>query len=430
MLRRLAALASATLVAAVVLAGCTDSDPWVHATPADGWPAPYADAANSSYSGTDGARDLEAGWIRSVKGELGAGVALGAFGYLAANAQTETGCSLMVWENDNNGRQRWCTRLAQGGGFGGPLFDGFDNLYVGQPGAILSFPPTQWIRWRQQVIGMPLTPRLLGHGELLVVTHLGQVLVFDSHRGTVIGNPIDLVDGVDPTDPERGLEDCAPARSRCPVAAPPAFSPQSNIIVVSLWQPGADAATLVGLRYRHGENPLLTREWTSDAVEDGVLAAPTMSADGSTVYVNGRDRQLWALNAADGEVKWSVPLDYLAQTPPTVAPDGTIVAGGGPDATLTGIEDTGDDAEIRWRRGDVETLTSASQAGAEVAYTVVRDEGEAGLALLVFDPRDGQSANSYPLPDARGFPVGVAVGNDRRVVAATSAGQVYSFQAR
>lgn len=430
MLRRLAALASATLVAAVVLAGCSDSDPWVHATPADGWPAPYADAANSSYSGTVGARDLEATWTRSVKGELGAGVALGAFGYLAANAQTEAGCSLMVWENDNNGRQRWCTRLAQGGGFGAPLFDGFDNLYVGQPGAILSFPPTQWIRWRQQVIGMPLTPRLLGNGELLVVTHLGQVLVFDSHRGTVVGNPIDLVDGVDPTDPERGLEDCAPARSRCPVAAPPAFSPQSNIIVVSLWRPGADAATLVGLRYRHGENPLLTREWTSDAVEGGVLAAPTMSADGSTVYVNGRDRQLWALNAADGEVKWSVPLNYLAQTPPTVAPDGMIVAGGGPDATLTGIQDTGEKAEIRWRRGDVETLTSASQAGAEIAYTVARDEGDEGLALLVFDPRDGQSANSYPLPDARGFPVGVAVGNDRRVVTATSAGQVYSFEGR
>ncbi|CAJ1584169.1 PQQ-binding-like beta-propeller repeat protein [[Mycobacterium] wendilense] len=430
MLRRLAALASASLVAVVVVAGCADTDPWVHAAPADGWPAPYADAANSSYTDTAGARDLEPAWTRSVKGELGAGVALGAFGYLAANAQTEAGCSLMVWENDNNARQRWCTRLAQGGGFGGPLFDGFDNLYVGQPGAMLSFPPTQWIRWRQQVIGMPLTPRLLGNGELLVVTHLGQVLVFDAHRGTVVGNPIDLVDGVDPTDPQRGLDDCAPARSRCPVAAPPAFSPASGIIVLSLWQPGASAATLVGLRYRQGQNPLLTREWTSDAVAAGVLAAPTLSADGATVYVNGRDRKLWALNADDGEVKWSVPLNHLAQTPPTVSPDGTLLAGGGPDAVLTGIEDLGDKAEIRWRRGDVENLTSAGQAGAEVAYTVVSDEGADGLALLVFDPRDGETINSYPLRGATGFPVGVAVGADGRVVAATSDGQVYGFDAR
>ena len=91
----------------------------------------------------------------------------------------------MVWEADNNGRQRWCTRLVQGGGLASPLFDGFDNLYVGQPGTMLSFPPTQWIRWRQPVIGMPTTPRFLAPNQLLVVTHLGQVLVFDAHRGDV-----------------------------------------------------------------------------------------------------------------------------------------------------------------------------------------------------------------------------------------------------
>ena len=101
----------------------------------------------------------------------------------------------MEWENDDNGRQRWCVRLVQGGGFASPLFDGFDNLYVGQPGAFLSFPVTQWTRWRQPVIGMPSTPRFLGHGQLLVATHLGQVLVFDAHRGEVVGSPLDLVDG-------------------------------------------------------------------------------------------------------------------------------------------------------------------------------------------------------------------------------------------
>ena len=46
----------------------------------------------------------------------------------------------MVWEADNNARQRWCTRLVQGGGLSSPLFDGFDNLYIGQPGAIAVLP--------------------------------------------------------------------------------------------------------------------------------------------------------------------------------------------------------------------------------------------------------------------------------------------------
>ena len=80
-----------------------------------------------------------------------------------------------------------------------------------------------------------------------------------------------------------------------------------------------------------------------------------------------------------------------------------------------------------WRRDDVTPLCTSSQAGAQVAYTVAAD-GPGRLALLVFDPADGgRTLNSYPLPDAAGFPVGVSVGYDRRVVAATSSGQVFSF---
>src|SRR4051794_27569562 len=111
-MRRFAAVLAAT---ALTVTGCGNTDSWVDAHAAQGWSAQYADAANSSYSPVDGATSLKLQWSRSVKGELGAQVALGAGGYLAANAQTAGGCSLMLWENDNNGRQRWCTRLWQGG---------------------------------------------------------------------------------------------------------------------------------------------------------------------------------------------------------------------------------------------------------------------------------------------------------------------------
>ena len=152
MLRRLLALASTALVVGAS-AGCGNTDSWVDSAAAPGWSAQYADAANSSYTSTAGATNLTLQWSRSVKGGLGAAVALASSGYLAANGQTAGGCSLMVWENNNNGRQRWCTRMVLGGGFTGPLFDGFDNLYIGQPGLMLSYPTTQWVRWRENVIG-------------------------------------------------------------------------------------------------------------------------------------------------------------------------------------------------------------------------------------------------------------------------------------
>jgi outer membrane protein assembly factor BamB len=191
-----------------------------------------------------------------------------------------------------------------------------------------------------------------------------------------------------------------------------------------VWQPGAPASVLTALRYQPGQSALLSREWTSDAVSVGVLGSPVISEDGETVYVNGRDRRLWALKSADGTAKWSVPLGFLSQTPPTVGPDGLIIAGGGPDTRLVGLRDAGDRAEVRWRRDDVTPLTTSSQAGG-VAYAVAADSQ--GQSLLVFDPADGRTLNSYPLPDAAGYPVGVSVGSDRRVVAATSAGQVYGF---
>src|SRR5258705_5307047 len=231
-------LASTALITGV-LAGCGTTDSWVQAHAADGWPAQYGDASNTSYSPVAGANALRLEWRRSVKGALAAQVALGSGSYLAVNAQSAGGCTLMVWETDNKARQRWCTRLVQGGGLASPLFDGFDNLYVGQPGAIVSFPPTQWIRWRRPVMGMPSTPRILDHGQLLIVTHLGQVQVFDSHRGTVVGNSVDLVDNVDPSDFTRGLSDCEPALAGCPIAAAPAFAQLNGMIVGALWEPGA-----------------------------------------------------------------------------------------------------------------------------------------------------------------------------------------------
>ncbi|RFZ45137.1 Outer membrane protein assembly factor BamB [Mycobacterium marinum] len=409
------------------LGGCGNTDSWVDAAPALGWPAQYGDAANSSYTTTAGSSKLALKWTRSVKGSLASGPALSGRGYLALNAQTPAGCSLMEWENNDNGRQRWCVRLVQGGGFAGPLFDGFDNLYVGQPGAIVAFPVTQWTRWRQPVIGMPSTPRFLGNGDLLVATHLGQMLVFDAHRGKIVGSPMDLVEGVDPTDPARGLADCAPARQGCPVAAAPAFSKVNGMVVVGVWQPGAPAAGLVGLKY-HAQQ--LVREWTSDAVKDGVLASPVLSADGETVYVNGRDQRLWALHATDGKVKWSVPLGFLAQTPPTVTPEGLIVSGGGPDTRLAAFRDAGDHADQAWRRDDVTPLSTSSLAAGNVGYTIVAGpphEGGPGMSLLVFNPADGHTINSYSLPAATGYPVGVSIAVDGRVVTATSDGQVYSF---
>ena len=427
MFRRLIALASTALITGA-LAGCGNTDSWVEAHAADGWAAQYGDAANSSYSDVAGAEALESGVEPLGQGRprRRGGDGLGTLSG-GQRARPPAGCSLMVWEADNNARQRWCTRLWQGGGSSSPLWDGFDNLYIGQPGTMMSFPPTQWFRWRRPVIGMPTTARILAPGHLLVVTHLGQVLLFDAHRGTVIGTPLDLVEGVDPTDSERGLADCRPARPRCPVAAAPAFAAKAGMVVVPVWQPGAPASVLVGLKYNPDRNPMLAvaldqrcRQGRDDGQPGGLRRRvddlrqrPGRQAVGH----QHRRRQAEMVDTAE-----------VSRADPAVGSAGaaTIIAGGGPDTRLVAIRDRGDHADVIWTRDDVSRLATSSRAGEHVAYTVVKD-GEDGQALLVFDPADGHTVNSYPLPDASGWPVGVSIGHDRRVVASTSAGQVYGF---
>ena len=71
------------VVLAAILAGCGNTDSWVDTVPAEGWPAQYGDAANSSYTATSGATSLTLRWTRSVKGSLASAPALSSRNWMA-----------------------------------------------------------------------------------------------------------------------------------------------------------------------------------------------------------------------------------------------------------------------------------------------------------------------------------------------------------
>ena len=177
-----------------------------------------------------------------------------------------------------------------------------------------------------------------------MVTHLGQVLVFDAHRGTVIGTPLDLVAGVDPPIRNADWPTAGPARPECPVAAAPAFSEATGIVVLALWEPGADKPVLVGLRYRPGQTPLLAREWTSDAVGGGRWPArccPRTARRCTSTAATSSCGRSTATTAPE-----MVGATELSRPDPAVGhPDGLIIAGGGPGARLMAIRDTAEKGE-------------------------------------------------------------------------------------
>ena len=72
-----------------------------------------------------------------------------------------------------------------------------------------------------------------------------------------------------------------------------------------------------------------------------------------------------------------MPLNFLAQTPPSVAPGGLIIAGGGPDTALVAIKDGGDHAEVVWRRDDVDAVDHGLARPARASPTRWSRDGDA-----------------------------------------------------
>jgi len=62
---------------------------------------------------------------------------------------------------------------------------------------------------------------------------------------------------------------------------------------------------------------LLTRDWSQRRRGPWPIASPVLSADYRLCTSTAATNTCWALNSANCKPKWSVPLNYLAQTPPS-----------------------------------------------------------------------------------------------------------------
>lgn len=420
-----------TTTAALALSGCGSGDEPIDILSAGAWPGRYSDAHNSSASAADGLSDVSVAWTRSVGGTVGSPPSIAPGGQIFVSASTDTGCNLFAFQMDT-GRKRWCTRLAPGVEVVTPVADTVANVYVGEEGGLYSFNEHGQRRWRIPVSGTPRSVQFTGDGNLLAVTHFGQVNVVDTQTGKLAAPIYDMVpvpgvgDGtnVPRQAPGHGLAACFGGSPDCPVATTPAVDVATDRIFVTLWRPGADRAALVALRYTGGDDAHIAEEWSSEDLPGGAVTSPVLSADGATVYVHDGDGTLWAIDAATGSPRWSHDPGYITSTGPAVTADGTILlAGGGADGPLVALRDAGDHPEPLWQRDDVRQLGAVAAAAGGVAYTVVRAPD--GLAALVFDTSDGTTLDLESLPGASGFAVGTAIGPDGELLATTLLGDLY-----
>lgn len=423
---RHARTATAVVLAGLTLAACgTDVDD-ITQGPGFGWTAAHNDGRNSGTSPVQGSRELAPAWQRPVGGPIAAPVTVGSQGQIFVTTRTAN-CAIFSFQM--TGRKRFCNQLGPNAISSPTLLDSANNVYVGDDSGVNSDNFLGQPRWRTPVAGVPVTLQFTGDGHVLSITQSGQLDVLERQTGKrmvptvqLLGEP-DFLRNPQLTWPAagQGLDDCTTGGPQCPVPLPAAVDTATGRVFVTVWEPGARAAALVALRYT-GDR--VERLWSAELLTGGAAAGPTVSADGSTVYVGDNTGRLVALDTADGRTRWTHDLGWIARGGLSVSADGLIVPAGD-GGFLLALRDNGDTVETVWERKDLALRGTPVQTAGHTGYTVAAI-GD-GLTLITFDTETGATVDSDVLPDAQGTTTGTAVGAEGEVVTATRIGELFVF---
>ncbi len=422
--------AAVSLVLGSTLAACSRREAVqpVRCFYAAGWPGVHHDSSNSdtapvaaSERFTLAFRQLD-GWRTVAIPSVANGTV-----YLAAVDQAGSDCHLVALDA-HSGQVRWCSNAVNGTAFGStPVIDTDGNLYVGDDTAMVSLDPHGQLRWRTEIDGLPLSAVLTGDGHLLFATHIGRLYVLDRADGAPLAT-LELIPGLTYTGNWADLVSCPQGSTTgtCPSPNTPAVDPVSGRVFVTLNRPGAPDGSVVALQYHGGAEPRLEPRWETPALRGGGAGSPTISADGSRVYVTDRNEGLVALDAASGTVVWTHPLGYNAGGSPSVSAGGVIVpAGGRHPAHLVAVRDAGDHAVTLWEQRDVAHRGLAVQPEGGVVYaSLVID---AVVHLAVVDLASGEIRSLTSTGSGAWASMGTAVGADGAVYLTTPLNGIYAF---
>ncbi len=393
-----------------------------------GWPAAHHDGRNSGTSPATGSRKVALSWTRPVGGPIAQPVSIGPDGQMFVTTDTSN-CMLFSFQM-LTGRKRFCSLLGPGAIWAPTLTDAVDNVYVGDDGAMNSFNYLGQPRWRTPVAGVPISAQFTPDSNVVSITQTGQIDVLSRQTGDRVTPTLQLLGDPDPlaypdlTRPaaSQGLDDCRTGGPQCPVANTSAIDPKTGRFYVTLWRPGKPTAELVALRYGNGR---VEQQWTADMLTNGSATAPALSADGATIYVGDNSNRLIAVDAANGQTRWTQQLEFTPRGGISVSDNGLIIPSGD-DGYLFALRDKGDHAETVWERKDLALRGTPVQTAGNTGYTVAAI-GD-GLNLTTFDTKSGTTIDSEVLPGAQGSTTGTSIGAEGEIVIATRIGEVFVFK--
>jgi outer membrane protein assembly factor BamB len=392
-----------------------------------GWSAVHADGLNSDYSNVKGAKKLNAAWQRKFDGTINLGATTDKDGrvYITTSAP---GCHLYALDS-RSGETIWCSEeVNRYAVASAPLIDREGRIFLADDEAMHAFDKTGRLLWERAIKGFPLSAQFTQTGRLIFITHIGNVYVLDRTNGLPMidgenlspGHTFDT--GFDPKACMKGTEDC-------PCANTLAFDTRSGLFTFTYWKPGTNQAALWCMQYLESPNPSIHKIWENNSLPGGSASSPDISADGSRVYVNDNEGNLYAMKTADGSVIWKHAIGFDPGGSQSTSPEGYIMPAGANGAALMCIRDLGDRAETVWSDQSLHNRGIATQARGGLAYVTVgsatsRFEND----LIVVDVLSGKELDRDPLPGQTFFTVGTTVGPEGNVYVPTFNGLLFAFK--
>ena len=158
---------------------------------------------------------------------------------------------------------------------------------------------------------------------------------------------------------------------------------------------------------------------TGDCAHFVTTGAPTLSIDGSTLYILVSDGKLHALNTSTGTLNWSATIGTGGSTgtiAPVVGPDGAIYAASS-DGKLASVKDNGGSASFNWGpttfaasfSGDSPSL---SNDGSTLYIAGNTTSPVAGDLFAIRASTGGSKWTALTLGSGEVFNTGVALGSD------------------
>lgn len=391
--------------------GTASAYPTVH------WPSIHRDSRNSDFVDIDGARDLEPAFSADA-GLVVAVMTVGPTGNLYATGGGGN-CNLYAFDHQT-GEMRWCTGEIGGGAISSSALSDTDgNLYVADEENMYSFNVIGVSRWKAPIDSAPLSSLFTPEGNLLFISNAGVVRVLDRATGEALIEPLELLPGYE----SMGLSGCLAGGSEdnCVVANTPAMNPETGALFLTFNRPGQMLGSILALQYTPGDPPTLDPNplWEAQILVGGGGATPTLSVDGSRLYVTDASNDLYSVDTATGDVVWSVDIGFAPLGSPSVSPSGRIIPG--PLGRLVAVQDRGDRGEILWDREDLPAVGVVAQAR-EVGYAYTL--GTPG-SIVAFDVETGDTLDEEP--GNQNASIGVTLDSEGRVFTTSFNGGISAY---